>query len=53
MPNIEFKYNGICNECKSKELIKEYPSNYIICLKCGLIQNYNNGCLMDYIKPQK
>ena len=41
MPNIEFKYNGKCKECKSQELIKEYPTNYIICLKCGLIQNYN------------
>lgn len=47
MPNIEFKYNGICNECKSKELIKEYPSNYIICCKCGLVQNYKHSAIYN------
>lgn len=47
MPNIEFKYNGICNECKSKELIKEYPSNYIIYCKCGLVQNYKHSAIYN------
>ena len=41
MSKIEFKYNGICKECKSNKLILDAKTDYIICLECGLIQNYN------------
>lgn len=47
MPPIEFKYNGKCKECKSHKLILEYPSNYIICCKCGLVQNYKHSAIYN------
>lgn len=51
MPTSEYKH-AKCKECQSHNLILEHETNYIICLECGLIQNYYNGGLMDYIEKR-